>query len=50
MEDISEEEAVLDIDGCDMKNPLAVKEYVEDLFAYYRKVEVWKLDNLKSLK
>ncbi|XP_019177196.1 PREDICTED: G2/mitotic-specific cyclin-2-like [Ipomoea nil] len=36
--DISEE-AVLDIDSCDMNNPLAVNEYVEDLFAYYRKVE-----------
>nr|GMD58217.1 G2/mitotic-specific cyclin-2-like [Ipomoea batatas] len=37
--DISEEEAVMDIDSCDMNNPLAVKEYVEDLFAYYRNVE-----------
>ncbi|XP_031116865.1 G2/mitotic-specific cyclin-2-like [Ipomoea triloba] len=39
LEDISEEEAVMDIDSCDMNNPLAVNEYVEDLFAYYRKVE-----------
>nr|GMD26040.1 G2/mitotic-specific cyclin-2-like [Ipomoea batatas] len=39
LEDISEEEAVMDIDSCDMNNPLAVKEYVEDLFAYYRNVE-----------
>nr|GMD51514.1 G2/mitotic-specific cyclin-2-like [Ipomoea batatas] len=38
-EDISEEEAVLDIDSCDMNNPPAVNEYVGDLFAYYRKVE-----------
>ncbi|KAJ0097829.1 hypothetical protein Patl1_29243 [Pistacia atlantica] len=38
MEDI-DEEPVVDIDGCDAKNPLAVVEYVEDLYAYYRKME-----------
>lgn len=39
MEDIAEE-PIVDIDSCDAKNPLAVVEYVEDLFAYYRKMEV----------
>ncbi|KAJ4714071.1 Cyclin [Melia azedarach] len=38
MEDIAEE-PIVDIDSCDAKNPLAVVEYVEDLFAYYRKME-----------
>lgn len=38
MEDIFEE-PVLDIDSCDAKNPLAVTDYVEDLYAYYRKME-----------
>ncbi|GMI68251.1 Cyclin B2;1 [Hibiscus trionum] len=39
MEDIVEEEPIVDIDGCDAKNPLAVVEYVEDLYACYRKME-----------
>ena len=39
MEDIVEE-PIVDIDGRDAKNPLAVVEYVEDLYAYYRKMEV----------
>lgn len=39
MEDIMEEPLV-DIDGCDLKNPLAVVEYVEDLYTHYRKMEV----------
>ncbi|XP_073220786.1 G2/mitotic-specific cyclin-1-like isoform X1 [Cicer arietinum] len=38
MEDIMEE-TVLDIDTSDANNPLAVVEYIEDLYAYYRKVE-----------
>ncbi|KAL7104099.1 hypothetical protein ACP275_08G223300 [Erythranthe tilingii] len=38
MEDIFEE-SVVDIDGCDAKDPLAVVEYVDDLFAYYKKME-----------
>lgn len=33
-------EAILDIDGRDLKNPLAVVEYVDDIYAYYRKIEV----------
>lgn len=39
MEDI-EEEAVMDIDISDKKDPLAVVEYIDDLYAYYRKAEV----------
>ncbi|KAI3813667.1 hypothetical protein L1987_18396 [Smallanthus sonchifolius] len=38
MEDIFEE-PVVDIDISDTKNPLAVVEYVEDLYAHYRKME-----------
>ncbi|XP_016483735.1 G2/mitotic-specific cyclin-2-like [Nicotiana tabacum] len=38
MEDILEEN-IIDIDGDDAKNPLAVVEYVQDLFASYRKME-----------
>ncbi|MCH97229.1 G2/mitotic-specific cyclin-1-like, partial [Trifolium medium] len=38
MEDIMEE-PILDIDASDENNPLAVTEYIEDLFSYYRKVE-----------
>ncbi|KAL6220792.1 hypothetical protein ACLB2K_008547 [Fragaria x ananassa] len=38
MEDIVEEPLV-DIDSCDLKNPLAVLEYVEDLHTYYKKME-----------
>ncbi|KAL2551218.1 Cyclin-B2-1 [Forsythia ovata] len=38
MEDIFEE-TIIDIDGCDAKNPLAVVDYVDDLYAYYKKME-----------
>ncbi|THG09954.1 hypothetical protein TEA_009607 [Camellia sinensis var. sinensis] len=38
MEDIFEE-PVMDIDSCDAKNPLALVEYVHDVYAYYRKME-----------
>ncbi|KAL8194086.1 hypothetical protein R6Q57_026328 [Mikania cordata] len=38
MEDIFEE-FVIDIDVCDDGNPLAVVEYVEDLYANYRRME-----------
>lgn len=40
MEDIAEEPIFIDIDSRDKKNPLAVVEYVDDLHAYYKKVEV----------
>jgi cyclin B len=39
MEDIMEE-PILDIDTTDANNPLAVTEYIEDLYSLYRKVEV----------
>ena len=39
MEDISEE-PVVDIDSGDKRNPLAVVEYIDDIYAYYKKVEV----------
>ncbi|CAL0311425.1 unnamed protein product [Lupinus luteus] len=38
MEDI-DEEPLLDIDSSDANNPLAVVDYIEDLFAHYRKIE-----------
>ncbi|KAL2522049.1 Cyclin-B2-4 [Forsythia ovata] len=33
------EETIMDIDSDDAKNPLAVVDYVEDLYAYYKKME-----------
>lgn len=39
MEDILEE-PIVDIDGKDKNNPLAALDYVKDLYAYYRKMEV----------
>ncbi|KAI8016462.1 hypothetical protein LOK49_LG05G02601 [Camellia lanceoleosa] len=38
MKDIFEE-PVMDIDSCDAKNPLAVVDYVHNVYAYYRKIE-----------
>lgn len=39
MEDIVMEKAP-DIDSCDSNNPLAVVEYVEDIYSFYRQTEV----------
>ncbi|XP_047977140.1 cyclin-B2-3-like [Salvia hispanica] len=41
MEDIDgeDEEPVIDIDSCDKRNPLAVTEYIDDLYTYYKKME-----------
>ncbi|KAL2232109.1 UNVERIFIED_CONTAM: Cyclin-B2-3 [Sesamum indicum] len=39
MEDIDHDEPVLDIDSCDKKNPLAVTEYIDDIYTYYKKTE-----------
>ncbi|XP_031379760.1 cyclin-B2-3-like isoform X2 [Punica granatum] len=33
------EEPIMDIDICDKKDPLAVTEYIDDLYRYYKKVE-----------
>lgn len=41
MEDVVvPEEPILDIDVSDSKNTLAAVEYVQDLYAFYRKMEV----------
>ncbi|KAL7085669.1 hypothetical protein ACP275_14G292800 [Erythranthe tilingii] len=39
MEEIEEDEPVVDIDSCDKKNPLAVTEYIDDVYAHYNKTE-----------
>lgn len=40
MEDAMEDDTVLDIDGSDRENPLAVVEYIDDLYNFYKKTEV----------
>lgn len=42
MEDVAEE-PLINIDSGDKKNPLAVVEYIDDLYAHYKKVEVYQL-------
>lgn len=37
------EEPLPDIDAHDIGNQLAVVDYVEDIYAFYRKTEVWRL-------
>lgn len=39
MEDAMEDDLVLDIDGSDIENPLAVVEYIDDIYHFYRKTE-----------
>ena len=39
MEDV-EEEPVLDIDACDRKDTLAVVEYIDDIYSFYKDIEV----------
>lgn len=34
------EDPIVDIDSGNLKDPLAVVEYVDDIYAYYRKTEV----------
>ncbi|CAN8240170.1 unnamed protein product [Cochlearia groenlandica] len=34
-----EEESVMDIDNCDKANPLAVVEYIDDIYSFYKKNE-----------
>lgn len=36
----ADEDLILDIDSVDKKNPLAVVEYIDDLYSYYKKAEV----------
>ncbi|KAF9588758.1 hypothetical protein IFM89_015485, partial [Coptis chinensis] len=38
MEDVSPD-PIIDIDSCDSNNPLAVVEYIKDIYSYYRKTE-----------
>lgn len=40
MEDVTVEEPILDIDVSDAKNSLAAVEYVQDLYAFHREMEV----------
>lgn len=40
MEDVEEEEPVMDIDSCNLKDPLSVVEYINEIYAHYRKTEV----------
>lgn len=39
MEDLNEDQ-VVDIDICDKKNPLAVVEYIDDIYSFYKEAEV----------
>ncbi|XP_057776174.1 cyclin-B2-3-like [Salvia miltiorrhiza] len=39
MEDLDSDEPIVDIDACDEKNPLAVTEYIDDIYAHYKKTE-----------
>ncbi|KAG6408493.1 hypothetical protein SASPL_131506 [Salvia splendens] len=39
MEDLDLDEPIVDIDACDQKNPLAVTEYIDDIYAYYKSAE-----------
>nr|VDD64623.1 unnamed protein product [Brassica oleracea] len=38
-EEEEEEEAVMDIDSCDKKNPLAVVDYIDDIYDFYKNNE-----------
>lgn len=40
MKDVITDEPIVDIDSIDKKNPLAVVEYIDDIYSYYRKSEV----------
>lgn len=35
----AEEEAVMDIDACDRNDPLAVVDYIQDIYRFYKKTE-----------
>lgn len=41
MEDVDDDDdPLVDIDNCDKTNPLAVVEYIDDLYQFYKKAEV----------
>ena len=56
--DEDEEERVINIDACDEKNPLAVIEYINDIYDFFKKSEVsvlfliiqWGLQRFMILK
>ncbi|KAL9682831.1 hypothetical protein QQ045_014640 [Rhodiola kirilowii] len=39
MEDVEEDDHIMDIDSCDLRNELAVVEYVDDIYSFYHKSE-----------
>lgn len=41
MEDLEEDEYIPNIDSFDSKNPLAVVDYVDDIYTFYRRTEVF---------
>lgn len=41
MEDV--DSLIMDIDSGDTKNPLAVTEYIDDIYTYYKKAEAFSL-------
>lgn len=46
MEDVAED-PVMDIDNDEKKNPLAVVEYIDDIYNFYKKAEViYKFSNI----
>lgn len=40
MDDDDDVDPLVDIDNCDKTNPLAVVEYIDDLYQFYKKAEV----------
>lgn len=50
MEDSAEEETVMDIDSSDKNNSLAVVEYINDLYDFYKNNEVITFVPLLSIK
>lgn len=44
MEDV-DEDSLVDIDSGDKNNSLAIVEYIDDLYSYYKKAEVITVQN-----
>lgn len=44
MEDV-DEDSLVDIDSGDKNNSLAIVEYIDDLYSYYKKAEVIPVQN-----
>ncbi|EFH60447.1 predicted protein, partial [Arabidopsis lyrata subsp. lyrata] len=49
--DVEVEESVMDIDSCDKNNPLAVVEYIDDIYCFYKKNigYIWDFHVLASI-